>query len=244
MKRKLLAITLMLACVTLASAQNKWKFNLGFGGELKTGNVNSITLSNTGGIERNDSLISFSADYGIVYGEKDKVKYDEGLTANVKFDLWQYDRWSPFLAWSYVNNKFKGYNFKNSFLAGVKYRIYAYKDRCDYSVSAAYVYDFVEYTLDDDALKPQVSRLSLRIKGKQQIGDIITIKHTTFYQPSLMSMDDFKKDYIITSVTTFSNQIAKNISLDLNFAYEYRGIVPEDIKHEDITATASLKFSF
>lgn len=244
MNRKLFIVIMLLACAVVAPAQNKWKFNIGFGGELKTGNVNTITLNNTGGIDRNDSLISFSADYGIVYGKKDSVKYDEGLTANVKFDLWQYDRWSPFLAWSYINNKFKGYNFKNSFLVGVKYRIYALNDVCDYSISAAYVYDFVEYTKDDSHLKPQVSRLSLRFKAKQKISDIITIKHTTFYQPSLMSDYEFKDDYIITSITTFSNKIGKNLTLDLNFGYEYRSLVPDDVKREDITATAALKLSF
>lgn len=229
----------MLLCIGTASAQ-KWSYNLGFGGALKSGNVNSMTINNNGGIERNDSTLAFSADYGIVYGEKDGERYDMGLTANMKFDLWQYDRWSPFFAGSYVNNKFKGYNYKNSLLLGVKYRIF-WNSKCDYSVSAAAVYDFVEYTKDDAALKPQVLRGSFRFKMKQKITDAVTLKHTTFYQPSLM---DFQGDYIVTSVTSLDTKLTNHASFGINFNYEYRSLVPEGIEKQDIALTASLNLKF
>lgn len=241
MKRKLFAIVLMLACVATVSAQKKWSYNLGFGGELKSGNVNSITFNNNGGIERNDSVLSCSADYSIIYGEKDQVKYDEGFTANAKVDLWQYDRWSPFASVSYINNKFKGYEYKTSLLLGAKYRIYTLPGICDYSVSAALVYDFVQYTVEDEALKPQVMRLSLRAKGKHKISDAVTVKATVFYQPSFY---DFAGDYIVTGIASLESKLSAHLFFDINFNYEYRSIVPEGIKNQDIITTASLKLKF
>lgn len=237
--RKMLLLVLVLA-VGHVSAQKKWNYNFGLGGSLKSGNVNTFTLNNNGGVDRNDSTLAFSADYAIVYGEKDNVEYDKGLTANVKFDLFQYSRWSPFFSASYINNKWKGYNYKTSLLLGAKYRIFS-NAKCDYSISAAYVYDFVEYTKSDDALKPQVSRISLRAKIKQKLGDAATLKHTTFYQPSLM---DFGGDYMVNSVTSVETKLSAHVFFDVNFSYEYRSLVPEGIKNEDIATSVSLKLKF
>ncbi len=239
--RKVLSIMLMLACVATVSAQSKWSYKLGFGGELKSGNVNTITFNNNGGIERNDSLLAFDANYAIVYGEKDHEKYDMGLTANVKFDLWQYDRWSPFLSATYLNNKFKGFEYKYSFLAGVKYRIF-WNSKCDYSISGAYVLDYTEYFLKDrESFDAKVSRLSLRLKIKQNITDYVSLKHTTFYQPSVT---DFGGDYIVNSVTSISTKLNKNMDLALNFSYEYRSLVPEGVNPQDIITSATLNLHF
>ena len=253
--RKVLSIIILTTCVLTLSAQSKWSYNLGFGGELKSGNVNTTIFNNGGGIERNDSLVALSASYGIVYGMKDHVEYDKGLTATLQADLYQYDRWSPFILATYLNNKFKGFEFKTSLLGGVKYRIYTLPGVCDYSISAAYVSDWVQYfkydangqLAHDERLLPQVSRISLRLKIKQKISDYVNIKHTTFYQPSLMDLSgltSIKEDYIVTSSTTFENKIGKNIFLDLNFNYEYRSVVPEGVKNTDIITSASLRLKF
>ena len=157
MKKTILLSLAVLAALT-GSAQSKWKYHLGFGGELKDGNVNTVTIRNDGSIERNDSTLAFDAGYGIVYGEKDKVAYDKSLDVHAKVDLWQYDRWSPFVSVSYLNNKFKGFDYRLSALVGVKYRIY-WDKRCDYSLSAAYVQDYTDYGDPDVTLKAMVSRL-------------------------------------------------------------------------------------
>lgn len=251
MKRTFLIVLLgTIFLIPSVTAQNKWSYTLGFGGELKSGNVNTTIFTNNGAIERNDSLLSASASYNIVYGMKDKVEYDRGLTVSLQADLWQYDRWSPFILGTYLNNKFKGFEYKFSGLLGVKYRLYVLPGICDYSLSVAYVQEWVEYFAadrTDERLRPQVSRLSLRFKVKQKIGDVVTLKHTTFYQPSLMElsgMKSLKEDFVVTSVTSIENKISEHLSLALNFNYEYHSVVPEGVKNTDIITSATLKLHF
>lgn len=243
MKKTILLSLAVLAALT-GSAQSKWKYHLGFGGELKDGNVNTVTIRNDGSIERNDSTLAFDAGYGIVYGEKDKVAYDKSLDVHAKVDLWQYDRWSPFVSVSYLNNKFKGFDYRLSALVGVKYRIY-WDKRCDYSLSAAYVQDYTDYGDPDVTLKAMVSRLSLRFKMRHKIADNVSIKHTTFWQPSLMEpMKSVTEDYVLTSITSVDTKITEHISLGVNFNYEYHSLVPDGVNPQDIITSASLRIDF
>ena len=242
--RKTLIILLTLAAALTASAQNKWKYHLGFGGELKDGNVNTITIRNNGAVERNDSILAFDAGYAIVYGEKDKEVFDKSLAAHLKFDLWQYDRWSPFASVSYLNNKFKGFEYRFSSLLGVKYRIF-WNSRCDYSISGAYVMDFTDYGDYSASLEQMVSRLSLRFKIRQKLADNVTLKHITFWQPSLMKpMSSISNDYVISSVTSLSTQIHKHFAFDIVFDYEYHSLVPEGVKKRDIITSLSFRIDF
>lgn len=243
MKKTLLILLALLATVTV-SAQSKWKYHFGFGGELKDGNVNTVTIKNDGSIERNDSILAFDAGYGIIYGEKDKEAYDKSLSANLKFDVWQYDRWSPFVSFSYYNNKFKGFEYRLSGLLGVKYRFY-WDKKCDYSLSAAYVQDYTDYGDRNTSLEAMVSRLSLRFKMRHKIADNVSIKHITFWQPSLMNpMHSITDDYVVSSITSLSTKITDHISFDVNFDYEYRSLVPDGVKKQDIISSVSLRVNF
>lgn len=230
----------MIAAISTVSAQSKWTYKLGFGGEYKNGNVNTTIFNTNGGIERNDSTLAFDANYNYVYGMKDKVEYENNFTGNVKFDLWQYSRWSPFLSATINLNPYNKYHYKLSFLAGAKYRIF-WNEKCDYSVSAAYVLDKVDYFDEVVGMNELVHRLSLRLKIKQKIGDNVSLKHTTFYQPSVA---DFTGDWIVSSVTSLSTQISKHASIGLNFSYEYHSLVPEGVKNQDIITSATLNLKF
>lgn len=243
MKRALLLFVVLLAAFA-ANAQSKWKYTLAFGGELKSGNVNIFTYRNDASVVRNDSTLSFDAGYDIVYGRKDSEVYDKSLAVHVKTDLWQYNRWSPFLSLSYLNNKFKGFDYKLSALLGVKYRIYSNKD-CDYSLSAAYVQDYTDYGDPTITLMAMVSRMSLRFKMRHAINDYLTIKHTTFWQPSLMSpFASLTDDYIVSSLTTLSSKISQHATIDINFSYEYHSLVPDGVQKRDIITSATLRLSF
>ena len=158
--------------------------------------------------------------------------------------MWQYDRWSPFVSFTYYNNKFKGFDYRLSALLGVKYRIY-WDKRCDYSISAAYVQDYTEYGDPSVTLKAMVSRLSLRFKMRHKIADNVSIKHTTFWQPSLMEpMTSITEDYVVTSITSLDTKITDHITFGVNFNYEYHSLVPDGVNKQDIITSASLKIDF
>lgn len=238
--RKILILTIMVVATLTVSAQSKWQYTFSLGGEYKSGNVNTFTFNNKGGVERNDSILALDANYAIVYGQKDRVEYDKSLTGNLTFDIWQYNRVSPFVSATYYNNKYKGFEYKLSFLAGAKYRLF-YNQNYDYSISAAYVYEYVDYfTTNTTILEPQVSRVSLRFKMRHKLNEGISLKHITFYMPSITNLGD----YIVTSSTSLSSQLGKHLFLDLNFNYEYHSLVPDNVQKQDIITSVTLRMKF
>lgn len=237
--RKVFVIIMMLATVMTVSAQKKWGYTLGFGGELKSGNVNTTIFNTNAGVERNDSILSFDANASYVYGLKDGENFEDNLTGNLKFDLWQYDRWSPFVSYSANRNHFKGYDWRHTGLAGVKYRLF-WNAACDYSISAAYVFEYTDY-LEAVDLRAQVSRLSVRFKMRHKLNDNVSLKHTTFYTPSFY---DFTGDWGVNSTTSLSTKLSSHLSLDLNFTYDYHSLVPAGVKNADYITSATLKMKF
>ncbi len=238
------AIIIAIFTVSAAMAQNDnkpnpWTWELGLGVSQNSGNVNNFSLKHNQELSRNDTVISMDLNYKIVYQKEDRVETNKGIDAGYKLDLFQYRRWSPFVAIESESNHYKGYDFKVSALGGVKFRFNKKRnDNYDYSLSMAAVYDHVNYTDEETDLNTQFCRLSLRPKFKQKIGESIIIKHTTFYQPAV---NDFG-DYIINSKTTLSNKLSKRLSLDIAFSYEYRSVIPgSEYKHYDCSTDISLK---
>ncbi len=241
-------VLILTACAALlwnceATAQNrkKWDFSLSLGGELNSGNVNDLSVKSSGDVKRNDSLISFNANYNVIYKVEDEEETNKGISAGVKLDLYQYNRWSPFIAGEFLTNRYKGYNHKFSVLTGVKLRIFTKPDVCDYSISAAFVFDKVEYTPDENKLGNRNYRISLRPKIRQKIGNVLSIKHHTFYQPSL---EDFS-DHLINSSTSLECKVSKYFYLTIGFQYEFRSRIPtSDYKHHDVSSDVMVKVKF
>lgn len=243
----------MIVLLTLASiqlfGQKKWDFDLGLGTTLNTGNVNNFNLTNNASVNRNDSLLAFDFHYKLLYSS---IKDESGpvhhqwketnleVNGGIKMDYLQYGRFSPFLACEILTNKYKGYNFKVSGLVGVKYRIYAKPEVCDYSISAAFVNDWTYFT-DPTALPFHNYRISIRPKIKQRLGDILTLSIISYYQPSILDFND----YHINGKAKLETKLTKRLYLDLAFTYEYRSLVPSDkYKHHDITSEVSWRLKF
>lgn len=242
MLKKILALLVIVTAASFAEDENKWTFNLGAGWILSTGNVSSQTFKNDASIERNDSTLAFNAYYKYVYTETDEKETNNGFNAGLKFDVWQYDRWSPFFASEYIRNEYKGYNNKLSILAGVKLRIFTIPKICDYSISGAVVSDFVDYTDDETELDSKVLRWSARIKIKHKLGDAVTFNHSTFYQPSIYEP---REDWLLTSTTKLETKLANHLFFDATFSYEYRSLKPEDVEsHHDMETTLTLRVKF
>lgn len=228
--------------------QRKWAFDLGLGASLNTGNVNNCNINNHGSVIRNDSILAFDFQYKFLYSSlinKNNIgnQWEETnfeINSGLKLDYLQYGKYSPFLACEMLTNKYKGYNLKMSGLVGFKYRIYVKPSFCDYSISAAFVYDWTDFT-DSTVLPNNNYRISIRPKIKQRLTESLTLLNLTFYQPSVL---DFQ-DYIINNTTKLQTKITKKLYLDLAFIYEYRSRVPADhYKKHDIFSEISLRLKF
>lgn len=230
------------------NAQNKWNYNLGLGASLNAGNVNNCNVSHDAAVTRNDSVIAFDFHYRFLYSSL-ILKSDAGrkweetnkeINGGLKMDLYQYGKYSPFLACEMLANKYKGYDLKLSGLFGFKFRIYTVPSVCDYSISAAFVYDWNDFT-DETALPNNNYRISIRPKIKQKIADNLTLLHYTFFQPSVLDFGD----YIVNSMTKLQTQITKKLFLDFSFRYDYHSRVPsETYRHHDILTEVSLRLKF
>lgn len=242
--RLYLLILLVFSVVSL-NAQNKWHYNFGLGASLNTGNVNNCNLSNDAAVTRNDSVVALDIHYKLLYSSlihNDDVGQQWETTnfevnGGVKMDLYQFGKYSPFLACEVLSNQFKGYDLKMSGLVGVKYRLYVKPSVCDYSISAAFVYDRTDFT-DETVLPKNNYRISIRPKFTQKLVDNLSLYHCTYYQPSVLDFDDF----IVNSVTKLQTKITKMLFLDLSFTYEYRSRVPaENYKKHDFLSEISLR---
>jgi len=228
--------------------QRKWNYDLGLGTSFNSGNVNNCNINNYASINRNDSLIALDFHYKFLYSSlinrndmgRNWEETNFEINGGLKLDYLQYGKYSPFMACEMITNKYKGYDLKVSGLVGFKYRIYVKPSFCDYSISAAFVYDWTDFT-DATALPNNNYRISIRPKIKQRLAENLTLLNLTFYQPSVL---DFQ-DYIINSTTKLQTKITKKLFLDLAFSYEYRSRVPSDnYKKHDIMSEISLRLKF
>ena len=245
-KRILLLVALALG-VTCAYSQSKWNYNFGLGAALNTGNVNNFNLSTDGLVNRNDSIVSFDLHYKVLYssvaqqdnlGEVNWKETNFEINSGVKMDLYQWSTFSPFLACEQLTNKYKGYDLQMSGLLGVKYKIYVKPSVCDYSISAALVYNWTNYT-NETQLPINNYRFSIRPKITQKLAESLTLYHCTLIQPSLLNINDL----LINSITKLQTQLSKRLFLDISFTYDYRSLVPdESYKKNDILTEVSIRF--
>lgn len=249
-KNKYILFILLIFSVFQLNAQaikkGKWNVDFSLGATANAGNVNNCNITNSGMLKRNDSLIAFDFHYKLLYsaalrkddfGEEFWEKTNFEINGGLKFDLYQYGLLSPFLACEMLTNKFKGYDIKLSGLIGMKYRIFVRPKICDYSISAAVVYDWIDYT-DETKLPKNNFRVSIRPKFTQKLVENLTLLHTTFYQPSVLDFGDF----IIHTTTKLQSKLSKTLFLDLSFTYEYRSRVPsKNYKHHDFTTEVSFR---
>ena len=228
--------------------QKKWDFDFGLGTSLHTGNVNNLNLNNYASINRNDSLLALDFHYKALYSslidKDDPMQHwketNFEINGGIKLDYKQYGKFSPFMAFEMLTNKYKGYDFKMSVLVGVKYIIYARPSFCVYSISAAFVYDWTDFT-DATVLPNNNFRISIRPKINQKLSEHLTLLNLTFFQPSVLDFGDF----FINSATKLQTQLSRMLFLDIGFTYEYRSRVPsENYKHHDIMSEVSLRLKF
>ncbi len=234
-------IALMIATLPAMSQSKKWNFELGAGASDNSGNVDNFSLKNNAEAYYEDSSMCFATKYKFIYQLENGRESNKGINGSLNYDFYKFGDWSTFVATEFTSNHYKGYDFKTSALAGAKYNLHYKKDTCEYSISAAIVYDNVNYTDEDTYLNNEVWRVSIRPKIKQRLGENLMLTFITFYQPSIKDFDD----YICDASFHLETKMTKRIFLDLNFNYEYRSEIPSDkYRHYDSSTELTLKVKF
>ncbi len=239
MKTKQLIITVLMAMTAAAAtAQNKWNFEFGAGASDNSGNVDNLSLKNNSSLYYEDSTLCFSTSYKFIYQLENGRESNKGINSGLNFDFYKFGNWSTFVAVDLTSNHYKGYDFKSSSLTGAKYYFLSKPDTCEYSLSAAIVYDNVNYTDEATNLNKEIWRLSVRPKIKQRIGQTLMFTLIAFYQPSIKDFGD----YITNTMVHLENKIGKRVYLDLSFNYEYRSEIPSDqYSHYDAATELTFK---
>ncbi len=239
-------VTLLFFCPMLVLGQTDkksklWNFELSLGASMNSGNVDNVDLKNGASLTRNDSTVAVDVSYKLVYSREDGAETNKGVKGGAKLDFLQYNRWSPFVATEAFSNRYKGYNYQVSALAGIKYRIYSKGDTCDYSLSLAFVFDRVDYTPEESQLDDRNYRLSFRPKMRQRLSDVLLLKANVFYRPSL---EDFS-DYVLEANGSLSVQVKKHFFVSFAVEYEYHSEVPaETYEHSDLSSELSFVLKF
>jgi len=241
MKKSYFIIIFLLIISFKINAQEEWSGKFSLGGSYYKGNVEKTDIRSDGSVSHKDSTFEFSTDYKTVYGRTGKIENNREFSSSIKFDWKPYSIVSPYLAFENYSNIYKGYDLRLSGLAGAKWAIYK-TENSDISLSSAVLYSIENYTQPKDTsefVKPnnEIIRLSVRPKISQKLGENVTFKLTTYYQPNV----NLFSDYIVETSASLSNKLTNILSMDLTFEYDYVSSPPsEDIKKEDIAFIVSL----
>ncbi len=249
---KFLIISLLATLALPLSAQEniktekpKEKIASGFisaGGSLSSGNINKADVKATGGMSVADSTLEFVMGGKYTYSESEHKTKNNGIELHSKIDFMPYRKWSPLIAFEYLHNTYKGYNYRLDAVAGAKFNICSKPNIYDYSISLAGLYDVVDYTDDKKTLDDNAFRLSLRPKIKQQIGPTVYLVEKFFYQPKINEFSD----YLLKNETELECKITKIFYLSVVYEYDYRSILPpikenQTYEHSDHSLEVSLK---
>lgn len=249
---KILLIIGLLATITLPSfaeenakeeaKEKKVSGSISAGGSLSSGNINKADVKATGGLAVEDSTLEFVMGGKYNFSKTDNKIKNNGIELNSKIDFMPYRKWSPLIAFEYLHNTYKGYNYRMDAVAGAKFNICSKPKVYAYSISLAGLYDVVDYTDDKKTLDDNAFRLSLRPKMKQQIGPTVYLVEKFFYQPQI---NDFS-DYLLKNETEIECKITKIFYLSVIYEYDYRSVLPpikenQTYEHSDHSLEVALK---
>ncbi|OQX97627.1 MAG: hypothetical protein B6I24_08295 [Bacteroidetes bacterium 4572_128] len=200
-KTKLVIIfTIIFLQINVESFSQTWKSKFELGGKAFWGNTDKFDINSSGRVSRKDSLMEFSLNYKIRYGEKDNEKTNETYNGGFKFDWLPQNKVSPFILLTAYKNVKKGIELRLSSLAGAKW-IYYKTEKSNFSLSAAVTYDMDKYTdkkKDSEKDNAQITRLSIRPKFKQKFADgKVSFQWMFFYIPKKISIKfAYEMDYV------------------------------------------------
>ena len=182
----------------------------------KTKELNSFVFNNAVSFSVNKKRIAFNTGASWIYGiqNKDLSNNDFSAAANVDYlkDV------QKFYYWGLVNYD-ESYSLKINYRfqsgVGVGYTFFK-KPNFDFEVSDGFVFETSDLT--DPVLGKniyQTVRNSLRVKYRWSYNKTFSLEGTNFYQPSLISFND----YIIKLNNTLSVKLNKWLSVNASMTY-------------------------
>lgn len=198
------------------SNKKPWKVRLKSGLSFYEGNVDKFDFNSTNSLSRKDSTWEHGFNYQFIYSElndvKNNVLHDFGYT----IDYLPFAKISPFGGLFFYSNEFKGFKLRSSLMLGAKKQLWFTPD---VSISAAIMYDQIEYGLVSSSEESQddeeLWRLSIRPKFKIPLSDNLTFKHISFYQPQI---NDFYR-FLFQSNTSLDLKVTDHWTVGLLHAF-------------------------
>ena len=173
---------------------------------------------------RSDSLLELRADGRFSYGDGERGGGDRVVTARSVglsggADLLPFGRVSPFTLGAFESSLQSRIASRVSGGLGAKYT-FRRVDDAEASVSLAALVERTR-SLTSDSIPGSVvawrNRWSLRFRVRQHLTPIVSVSHTTFYQPTIGRLNRFT----VNTVTSLDTKLAAKLALSLSVEERY-----------------------
>ncbi len=223
-----------------ASAQKNhhdWGGSLAAEAIVQTGNVETQFFTLRGDVSTLDSVVEVGFHGEFAYGEQDAIKNQQLLLGATTVDFWPETVLSPFVLGTAETNFQRQIDLRWQTGGGLKW-LFWHDTTNEVSLSAAALFDATEYEPTANLDPVRTGRGSFRLKGRHiLLNTYLVITHTTFFQPSLSSSEDFRWNTLVT----FDVPLSSVVSLRTSISNTFENIVPPDKKKHDAKLLFGLK---
>lgn len=221
----------------------------GFAGELRgaidwrTGNIDLFRVESSLLLafrEGDHTVLSSSA---IDYGIRSDTTYIDSLFSHLRYQLYlgEVVTWEAF--GQLARNPFKRLSLRALAGTGPRWSLLP-GPNVSLAIGTAYMYE-VEKLRDgvgaDAGREDHNHRLSVYVSGSFVLAPLITMTHTTYYQPRL---DAFLDDVRIFSDTSLAFSLIETIALTLSLELSWDSAPPSGVESLDTTTTFGVVWAF
>lgn len=238
--RRLVAIVLgtaltLGAAPAAASAQDDEPDAWGATAELSftraTGNQRINVLTTAFQVTRRAvDMYGFELNMQARYGSSEDERLFENYKGELNLDMAPVsERWSPFLYSTAERDRVNRLDMRVNSGAGAMYKLYRSDDRGEAALRVAMSYSYEAVRADEPLDPTQTALWSLRLNGRQQIRDGVTLTHSTHYQP----VYDELSDYLLSVQTTLKVMVTSRVALSVSHEYDRDSVPPPDVGPTD-----------
>lgn len=144
----------------------------------------------------------------------------ENYQGEMNFDFTPGHRWSPFVFTTAEHDPFKRLNVRINSGAGAKYRLYQAGSRGEAALSVAVLHSYEALGAAEPATPApdptQSARWDVKLNGKQELREGVSVSHSTQFQPTHGEFDD----YLLNVQTGL--KVLVNSHMAVSVSHEYR----------------------